>query len=153
MGDTSAFGWEAPMPWKECSVIDERLRFVARLLEGEPMASVCREFGIARKTGYKLLERSRAEGPVALADRSRRPVRYANQLPDQIERLIVETKREKPHWGARKIRELLVRRLAGDIRIPATSTIHAILDRHGLVRRRSRRRNRASARSPSPRIP
>ncbi len=23
------------MPWKECHVMDERLRFVARLLEGE----------------------------------------------------------------------------------------------------------------------
>jgi hypothetical protein len=44
---------------------------------------VCREFGISRKTGYKLFERDREEGRVALADRSRRPVRYANQLPAQ----------------------------------------------------------------------
>jgi hypothetical protein len=35
-------------------------------------------------------------------------------LPDQIESLIVRLKQEKPHWGARKIRELLVRRLDGD---------------------------------------
>ncbi len=103
------------MPWKECSVMDERLRFVARLLEGEPMTDVCREFGIARKTGYKLFQRYKDDGPVALADRSRRPVRYANQLPAQVESLIVSAKREKPHWGARKIRELLLRRLAGDI--------------------------------------
>ena len=40
------------MPWKECSVMDERLRFVARLLDGEAMTDVCREFGISRKTGY-----------------------------------------------------------------------------------------------------
>ena len=60
----------------------------------------------------------------ALTDRSRRPVRYANQLPQQIESLIVAAKRDKPHWGARKIRELLVRRLDGDIRVPAKSTIH-----------------------------
>jgi transposase len=119
------------MPWKECSVMDERLRFVARLLDGEPMTDVCRAFGISRKTGYKLMERYRQEGPVALADRSRRPVRYANQLPGPVERLIVDLKREKPHWGARKIREILVRRLAGDVRIPATSTIHAVLDRLG----------------------
>lgn len=131
------------MPWKECSVMDERLRFVARILEGEPMTDVCRAFGIARKTGYKLFARYRQDGPVALADRSRRPVRYANQLPEQIETLIVRSKREKPHWGARKIREILVRRLAGDTRIPATSTIHAVLDRHGLVRRMGKKRNRA----------
>jgi transposase InsO family protein len=71
-------------------------------------------------------------------------VRYANQLPEPVERLIVETKKEKPHWGARKIRELLVRRLAGDVRIPARSTVHAVLDRHGLVKRaRQRRRQKA----------
>lgn len=131
------------MPWKECSVMDERLRFVARLLEGEPMTDVCREFGIARKTGYKLFQRYKDDGPVALADRSRRPVRYANQLPAQVESLIVSAKREKPHWGARKIRELLLRRLAGDIRIPAVSTIHATLDRHGLVARMGKRRHKA----------
>ena len=34
------------MPWKECSVMDERLQFVARRLAGEPMAELCREFGI-----------------------------------------------------------------------------------------------------------
>lgn len=60
-------------------------------------------------------------------------MRYANQLPEQMERLIVEAKRDKPHWDARKIRELLVRMLAGDVRIPARSTVHAVLDRQGLV--------------------
>jgi putative transposase len=39
--------------------MDERLRFVARLLEGDKMATLCREFGISRKTGYKLYRRYR----------------------------------------------------------------------------------------------
>jgi transposase InsO family protein len=132
------------MPWKETSVMDERVRFVARLLDGEAMTDLCREFGISRKTGYKLYDRYKQDGPVALSDRSRRPVRYANQLPAQIERLIITSKQEKPHWGARKIRELLLRRLAGDTRIPAISTIHATLDRHGLVKRMGKRRPKAS---------
>src|ERR1700737_3384590 len=51
------FPGEAWMPWKECSVMDERLRFVARLLDGEAMSEVCRAFGISRKTGYKIFER------------------------------------------------------------------------------------------------
>jgi transposase len=123
------------MPWKASSVMEERLRFVARLLDGETMTDVCREFGVSRKTGYKIFDRYREQGLAALSDRSRRPVRYANQLPEQIEGLIVRLKAEKPHWGARKIRELLVRRLDGDVRIPAKSTIHAVLDRHGLVKR------------------
>ena len=42
------------MPRKECSVMDERLRFVAKLLDGEAMTDVCREFGISRKAGYKI---------------------------------------------------------------------------------------------------
>ena len=129
------------MPWKESSVMEERLRFVARLLDGERMSDVCREFGISRKTGYKVYNRYKEHGLEALTDRSRRPVRYANQLPHQVEQMIVRLKREKKHWGARKIRELLVRRLAGDVHIPATSTVHAVLDRHGLVKRARRRRS------------
>ena len=123
------------MPWKASSVMEERLCFVARLLDGEAMTDMCREFGISRKTGYKIFDRYKEHGLEALTDRSRRPVRYANQLPQPIESLIVRLKGEKPHWGARKIRELLVRRLDGDVRIPARSTIHAVLDRHGLVKR------------------
>jgi transposase InsO family protein len=138
------------MPWKECSVMDERLRFVAKLLEGETMSDACREFGISRKTGYKIFNRYKESGFESLSDRSRRPVRYANQLPPQLESQIVALKREKPHWGARKIRELLVRRLDGDVRIPAKSTIHAVLHRNGLVKGLARSRNRATGTSLSP---
>jgi hypothetical protein len=100
------------MPWRECPVTEERLRFVARLLEGEGMSEVCRDCGISRKTGYKIFSRYKEAGLDALCDRSRRPVRYTNQLPDQVERLIIDLKRDKPHWRARKIRELLLRKLA-----------------------------------------
>lgn len=100
-----------------------------------PVTDVCRDFGISRKTGYKIFGRYKEHGLEALTDRSRRPVRYANHLPQQLESLIVRLKTEKPHWGARKIRELLVRRLDGDVRVPAKSTIHAVLDRQGLVKR------------------
>ena len=80
------------MPWKDCSVMDERLRFVAKLLDGEAMSEVCRDFGISRKTGYKIFTRYKDQGLEALTDRSRRPVRYANQLPSQIESQIVTFK-------------------------------------------------------------
>ncbi len=84
--------------------MDERLRFVACLLDGEAMTDVCRAFGISRKTGYKIFERYKEHGLEALTDRSRRPVRYANQLPPQVESLIVSLKRDKPHWGAQNPR-------------------------------------------------
>ena len=54
------------MPWKECHVMDERLRFVARLLEGEKMAPLCAEFGISRKTGYKIFDRYKDCGVAGL---------------------------------------------------------------------------------------
>src|SRR5438067_13103416 len=105
------------MPWRECYKMDERLRFVARLLEGEKMAVLCREFDISRKTGYKIFSRYQDCGLDGLTDRSRRPYRHANRLPFQIEKRIVQLKRERPSWGAPKIREKL-RRLHCDIQLP-----------------------------------
>jgi putative transposase len=130
------------MPWKECHVVDERLRFIARRLDGEKMAALCAEFGISRKTGYKIYERYKDCGVQGLTDRSRRPYRHANQLPLVIEKSIVRLKQEYPGWGAPKIRERLRRRYP-ELHCPAISTVHAVLDRHGLVTRRRRRRYRA----------
>src|SRR5712671_1319295 len=132
------------MPWKECHIMDERLRFVARLLEGEKMAPLCAEFGISRKTGYKIYERYKDCGLNALTDRSRRPYRQANRLPPPLEALIVRLKREYPGWGAPKIREK-VRQRSPTPHCPAISTVHAVLDRHGLVHHRRRRRPQVTA--------
>jgi hypothetical protein len=57
--------------------MDERIKFVARLLDGENMSAVCREFGISRKTGYKIFNRYKDFGLAVLQDRTRRPHRYA----------------------------------------------------------------------------
>jgi putative transposase len=119
--------------------MDERLRFVARLLEGEKMAPLCAEFGISRKTGYKIYDRYKDTGVTAFTDRSRRPYRQANRLPAPIEATIVRLKREYPGWGAPKIREKLRQRVTPPL-LPAISTVHAVLDRHGLVHRRRHRR-------------
>src|SRR4029079_17206483 len=128
------------MPWKECHVVDERVRFVRRLLDGEAMTALCEEFGISPKTGYQILQRSQqicVRGP---PDRSRRPYRHANQLPGAVEALIVRLKKDRPTWGAPKIRERLRQRWP-EVACPAISTVHAVLDRHGLVghRRHGRR--------------
>ncbi|MDH3673421.1 MAG: helix-turn-helix domain-containing protein, partial [Gammaproteobacteria bacterium] len=130
------------MSWKECKTMDERLRFVARLLEGEKMAMLCREFAISGVTGYKIFKRYRECGLDGLNDRSRRPHRQANQLPYQVERSILGIKREHPSWGAPKIRDKLIRAYPM-IKPPAISTVHAVLDRNGLVKRRKRRRHKA----------
>ena len=122
--------------------MDERMRFIARLLDGESMSRLCEEFGISRKTGYKIWNRYQNTGAYALVDRSRKPHRFGNQLPEQLERTLVKIKREKPYWGAPKIRELLIRRFP-NVRAPAVSTVHAVLARNGLVNCRTRRRMRA----------
>ncbi len=130
------------MPWRTCKPMDEKLKFVARLLEGEKMSVLCREFGISRPTGYKLFNRYKDSGLEGLHERSRRPYRYANRLPFQVERAILQIKREYPGWGAPKIRDKLIK-LYPMIPPPAKSTIHAVLDRQGLVKRRKRRRYKA----------
>src|SRR5262250_189683 len=87
------------MPWKERSIVEERMRFVLRLNDGESMSSLCREFGISRVTGYQIYDRSKECGLEGLTDRARTPYRYANKLPAQLEAMIVTMRREKPTWA------------------------------------------------------
>ena len=130
---------------EELYVYDTALRIGAKLASrwhahGAPMAELCREFRISRKTGYKIFDRYQECGVQGLTDRSRRPYRFGRQLPFQIENYILNVKREHTSWGARKIRKRLLRRFSG-MTIPTKSTIHAVLDR--LVERRGRLRRRA----------
>ena len=86
------------MPWKETSVMDERVKFIGRLLAGEKMAPLCREFGISRVTGHKLWKRYQEDGTKGLQYRSRAPHKRPNQLPFEIEKLIL-SKKEAPQMG------------------------------------------------------
>jgi transposase InsO family protein len=127
------------MPWKEVTAVNERMEFVSRLKAGERMSDLCREFGISRKTGYKFEQRYDEHGPKGLYDFSRRPRRLARQLSAGIQTSILELKREKPTWGAAKIQEVL-RRQHPEMEMPVRSTIHDLLDRHGLVKKQAKRR-------------
>src|SRR5260370_34914165 len=112
--------------------MDERLRFVARLLDGEKMAQLCREFDISRKTGYKIFERYKCCGLEGLKDRSRRSYRQANRLPFQVEKLIPPHKQEHPRGGTPKIHRKP--RGAGlGKKLPAISTRPAIVAPHSRV--------------------
>src|SRR5205085_665227 len=82
-----------------------------------------------------IFDRYQECGVQGLTDRSPRPHHHAHKLPFQVANYTLNVKREHPTWGARKIRERLIRRFSG-IKIPAKSTIHALLDRHALVERR-----------------
>ena len=87
--------------WRERSVTEVRPGFVARLLEGEGISEVCRISAFPAKPAAKSSIATRRRGS-ALCDRLRRPVRYANQLRDRVVRLIVDLKRDKPHWADAK---------------------------------------------------
>ena len=127
------------MPWKEVTAVNERMEFVAGLKAGERMTDLCREFGISRKTGYKFERRYEEHGPKGLYDFTRRPRRLARQLSPGIQTAILELKREKLTWGAAKIQEVL-RRQHPEMELPVRSTIHDLLDRYGLVKKRAKRR-------------
>src|SRR6187401_1639065 len=90
--------------------------------------------------GLKIFDQYKEDGVAGLTDRSRRPLRQANRLPAPIEATIVRLKREYPGWGAPKIREKLRQQFTGP-HLPAISTVHAVLDRHQLVKHRRRRRS------------
>ena len=126
------------MPWNESTKMDEKLKFVSRYLDGEKIATLCQEFGISRVTGHKIIDRYKDSGLEALTDRSRRPFRQANRLPFQVEQLIVNLKKEFPTWGAPKLRDRIHTHYP-ELALPAKSTVHAVLDRHGLVKKKRRR--------------
>lgn len=130
------------MVWQTSNIMEERLKFIAKLLDGDRMSSACREFGITRKTGYKIYNRYKECGIQGLSDRSKRPHRYANQIPYQMERAILAIKKEYPNWGAPKIKEKLSK-MFPDVVIPAISTVHAALHRNGLVKSKRRARYKA----------
>jgi len=74
------------VPWKECNQMDERLKFIARLLDGEKMAVLCRQFGISRKTGYKILTRYNEIGLEGLTDRRAGPTATRTSCPSRSRR-------------------------------------------------------------------
>ena len=134
------------MPWNESTKMDEKLKFVSRYLDGEKITTLCQEFGISRVTGHKIIDRYKDSGLEAFTDRSRRPFRQANRLPFQVEQLIVNLKKEFPTWGAPKLRDRIHTHYP-ELALPAKSTVHAVLDRHGLVKKK-RRRTTPNSREP-----
>jgi transposase-like protein len=110
------------MPWRESSVVEERLRFVvlASRRQSGPVA-LCREFGISRQTGYTWLERCRAGGASQVVDRSRQPLHSPGRTRPEVEQHIVALRQQWPEWGTIAVR-----------------TVHRILERYGLIQKSER---------------
>jgi transposase InsO family protein len=125
------------MPWRESSVVEERLRFVVLANRKErTMTGLCREFGISRQTGYTWLQRYQSGGSSQVVDRSRRPLHSPERTSAEIEQAVVELRQRWPDWGAPKLHTLL-QQACGSSPI-AVRTVHRILERHNLIRERDR---------------
>lgn len=119
------------MPWKQVSAMDQREEFVRlALLEGANRRELCRRMGVSPETGYKWLWRFKAGEDGGFADRSRRPLTSPGRTAEDMERRICEVRAEHPAWGARKIQAFLAAR---GHEMPAPSTVHQVLKRHGLI--------------------
>lgn len=117
------------MPWMERRVEMLREQFVIRCMqEDRNISALCREYGISRKTGYKWIERYQESG--CLEDKSRIPKRMPSKTDERIENLVIETRQERPGWGARKIHAYLSQK---GQEVPCVRTINNILKRNGLI--------------------
>jgi transposase InsO family protein len=120
------------MAWKEVSIVVLRRDFVMLALQpGANIRELCRRFAISPTTGYKWLRRYRQDCEETFYDRSRRPQRSPRRSGQQTEQQLLSVRDAHPAWGARKIRARL--QTLGQAALPAASTIHAILRRHGRI--------------------
>lgn len=106
------------------------------------MTDLCREFGISRKTGNKFKARFERLGAAGLEDQSRAPHVIPHKTPPELMELVLEERRQHPTWGARKLKDLLERRLERPM--PSHSAIEKAMARAGLVTPRKRRRRHKS---------
>lgn len=126
------------MPWKTKTPVDLRIEFMNRVMAGETVAELCREYGISRKTGDKFKQRFKRLGEAGLLDQSRAPKVIPHRTPPELVALIVAERKRHPTWGPKKLKDVIENRLSRVL--PAASTIGDILERAGLVEVRKVRR-------------
>ncbi len=119
------------MPWDARDTMSLRTEFVLfASQDGANIRFLCRQFGISPATGYKWLQRWAEEGASGLQDRSRAPHHSPNRSSDDITALLRMAHGRHQRWGARKIKRWLEDQ---GHRMPAFSTVHNLMGRHGLL--------------------
>jgi putative transposase len=120
--------------------MNERVRFIAAHLAGDDsISTLCREYGISRKTGHKWIDRYEEGGASALEDRSRRPLHHPQAIPSTTVEALVGLRRAHPSWGPRKLLVVL-HRTHPELALPVASTVTEMLRKEGLLTKRRRRR-------------
>ena len=135
--------------------MDQRTEFIMRVFrKNAPFKSVCKDFGVSSKTGYKWLNRFIDEGIDGLNDRSRRPQHHSHQLTEDIICRLIKFKTNHMAWGPKKIVDLYERQYG---KAPSRSSVHRVLQKSGLIVKRRHRMvkpnqrlvNRLESRSPN----
>lgn len=127
------------MAWKATDVMDQKMEFALRAVRDvERFQQLCEEYGISRKTGYKWKKRFLQQGLEGLQDLSRKPKSSPRGLSENVVCRIVALKQAHPSWGARKLREVLLRSSGGPD-VPSESSFKRVLEKAGLVQKRRRR--------------
>ena len=128
------------MAWRNVSPMEERVRFIFEAQLGLwTMTELCERYGISRKTGYKWQKRFNEQGIDGIRELSRAPKHCPHRTPEEVVKRVLEERQRHPKWGPKKLAQAL-KRCGDPFQVPAPSTIGGILQRHGLVRRRRRRR-------------
>lgn len=117
-----------------------RQEFIEEWMEGElTVSDLCRAYAISRKTGHKFIARFRRHGLEGLADLSRRPHHHPAMVCQEVVEAILAVRRQHPKEGVVTLLARL-RKKRPHLALPAPSTAHEILRRHGLVCERPARR-------------
>jgi len=125
----------------ETDRIAQRRDFVTAMATGRwSITELCARYGVSRPTAYKWWRRWENDGDAGLAEHSRRPSACPHQVSERVEALLLEA-RQRYGWGAGKLLHVLQRRHPRQT-WPSRSTINAVLDRHGLLRKQRRGRPR-----------
>lgn len=131
----------------ETNAVAQRRQFVGAYGTGLwSMTELCERFGISRPTGYTWVARWGAAGEAGLVARSSAPHGHPQQTAAALEQALVAARRQYG-WGATKLLHIL-RRRHPRCAWPTRSTVNAILDRHGLLRKQRRTRRWPHAGAP-----
>jgi putative transposase len=114
-----------------------KMEFVERVVGGEKIAPLCREYGVSRTAGHKWFRRYKELGYAGLEEQSRRPRTTPLATAEELVLGTLEAREGHPRWGPRKL-HLLLRRRFGE-QTPSVRTIARILKRANKVRERRKR--------------
>jgi transposase InsO family protein len=127
------------MPWKEHRAMSSKIEFAEKASQsGANISALCREYGISRQTGYKLLRRFRELGYAGVEEQSRRPKSTPLATGEEIVAALLRARVDYPRWGPKKL-VVLLRRQFGPL-TPSERTVHRILRQFGRTRLRRKKR-------------